>query len=172
MTACYYDLDKDLRRKGALRQEIQKLRSIKEDLQFAIDAIRLAEEPQLSQIVQLLRSNDSIQDVADTLRSITIQVHPAPLVDFAGALGGNSIGGLMGASVMDMTANHSRAQMISEVNQAVQTPGMPDQVDLFGGQSMDMSLFTAAVDVQQQQQPPPPPLNMTGYDESELWPIS
>ena len=66
MTHCNYDLDKDLRRKGTLRQEIQRLKDMSDNYQFVIDSLCLAEEPHLSQLMQLIRSNQSIEVIANT----------------------------------------------------------------------------------------------------------
>lgn len=150
MTACHYDLDKDLRRKGALRQEIQRLKTLNEAYQFTFDALCLAEEPQTSEIMLLLRSNQSIEKIADILLSANIHLHPAPLQDFGGDLAVNAFGGLTGGPVIDIMANQLSAQIV-EVNQTVQTPGMPDQVQVFGSHNMETPLFPIGEDMLRQQ---------------------
>jgi hypothetical protein len=108
MTQCSYDLNKDLRRKGALRQEIQRLKNRSDEYQFVIDSLCLAEEPHLGQLMQLIRSNQSIETIAGTWRSsgfaLLDQWQPAPLLDFDGP---NKEGSVVGPPFLEMATNQT-----------------------------------------------------------------
>jgi hypothetical protein len=129
MTQCSYDLNKDLRRKGALRQEIQRLKNRSDDYQFVIDSLCLAEEPHLGQLIQLIRSNQSIETIADTWRSsgfaLLDQLQPAPLLDFDGPNDGNDglEGSVVGPPFLEMATNQTNIT-ISQSNLQTNQPSI------------------------------------------------
>jgi hypothetical protein len=143
MTRCNYNLDKDLRRKGALRQEIQRLKNRSDDYQFVIDSLCLAEEPRLGQLMQLIRSNQSIEMIADIWRSsgfaLLDQLQPAPLLDFDRLNEGNNLeGSVVGPPFLEMATNQTNITIsqsnlqtnqpsinISASNMQINQPGVP-----------------------------------------------
>jgi hypothetical protein len=128
MTHCNYDLDKDLRRKGALRQEIQRLKDMGNNYQFVIDSLCLAEEPQLGQLMQLIRSNQSIEVIADTWRSsnfpILGQLQAAPLLELGGIIEGNNFGDGIGAPPFMEMATNQLCMNISQSNAQTNQPSI------------------------------------------------
>jgi hypothetical protein len=128
MTHCNYDLDKDLRRKGALRQEIQRLKDMSDNYQFVIDSLCLAEEPLLSQLMQLIRSNQSIEVIANTWRSsnfhILGQLQAASLLEFDGINEGNNIGDSAGGLPFMEMATNQPGMNISQSNAQTNQPSI------------------------------------------------
>jgi len=83
--------------------------------QFVIDSLWFAEEPHLGQLLELIRSNQSIEVIADTWRSnnflILDQLQAASLLKFDGATAGNNFGGSeMGTSQPGTNIGQSNAQ--------------------------------------------------------------
>lgn len=175
MTQCNYDLDKDLRRKGALRQEIQRLKEMSDNYQFVIDSLCLAEEPHLGQLMQLIRSNQPIAVIADTWRSsnfpILGQLRAASLLEFDGITEGNNFGDSGGGlQFMEMATNQPSiniSQSNVQINQpSVQMPQMPVVLGMQGMQGMPDQIGLLLEHKQEV------PLNLNGwYDEwGRLWP--
>ncbi len=143
MTQCSYDLNKDLRRKGALRQEIQRLKNQGNNYQFVIDSLCVAEEPRLGQLIQLIRSKHSIDSIADTWRLTDValpdQLQAGYLLEFDAIDEGNTFGGSVGGPLfMGMATNQTNINIsqsnlqanrpsinISASNVQINQPGVP-----------------------------------------------
>lgn len=140
MTRCNYDINKDLRRKGALRQEIQRLKNTSDNYQFVLDSLCLAEEPHLEQLMRLIRSNQPIEVIADTWRSSGLALlDQLPLFDFEGISEDNGFGGSMsGPPFVEMATNQTNITIcqsqvqttqpsmnISASSVQINQPGMP-----------------------------------------------
>ena len=67
-TPCFYDSDSDHRRKSALSKDIATLSGDKESLVTIIKAIKSYSEAEVAEIVQLIRANENLDVVAETLR--------------------------------------------------------------------------------------------------------
>lgn len=122
MTHCNYDLNKDLRRKGALRQ---KLKEMSNNYQFIIDSLCHAEEPHLDQLIQLIRSSQSIEVIADTWRSSNFptldHLQAASLLELDGTTEGNSFGDW--AALMQMATNQPGIN-VSQLNLQTNQPSI------------------------------------------------
>lgn len=69
---CYYDIDSDHRRKGALKRDIAQLTEEKEAQTIILDAIRNGSESDVDDIVQYIRANpdDSFQALAEEVQKM------------------------------------------------------------------------------------------------------
>lgn len=67
-TPCFYDYDSDHRRKSVSNKDIATLKGEKESLVTIIKAIKSYSEAQVPEIVQLIRANDNLDVIAETLR--------------------------------------------------------------------------------------------------------
>jgi hypothetical protein len=74
---CYYDIDNDNRRKGALRKSIRQLEAHSEDLETILDGIKEGSEADADDIVHLIRTNEDepYESIAESIR----QMHVTPL---------------------------------------------------------------------------------------------
>lgn len=164
--------------------------------QFVIDSLCLAEGPHLGQLMQLIRSNQSIEVIADTWRSsdfpIMGQLQAAPLLEFDGITEGNGFEDSgSGQPFMEMATNQRSSQSnvqpsqpsinISQSNVQINqpsvqmpqipgVPGMPRMLDQLGlplSESLNAPSITGVEDKQEA------PLNLNGwYDEwGRLWPM-
>ena len=67
-TPCFYDSESDQRRKSALNKDIATLKGEKESLVTIIKAIKSYSEAEVAEIVQLIRANENLDVIAETLR--------------------------------------------------------------------------------------------------------
>jgi hypothetical protein len=119
------------------------LKNTSENYQFVFDSLCLAEEPHLGQLLQLIRSNQPIEVIADTWRScgfaLLDQLQPAPLLHFDGIGEDSGFGGPIGgqpfigmaSNQTNITISQSNLQAnqpninISASNVQINQPGMP-----------------------------------------------
>jgi hypothetical protein len=69
---CYYDLDNDYRRKGAMRREIRQLNADIDHQKTIIDAIRNSSEAGIEAIARVIRCkpHEPLQSIAETVKMI------------------------------------------------------------------------------------------------------
>lgn len=68
-TECYYDLDSDHRRKGALKRDIHSLQQQNEALAVIVSSLRRLPETEALSLLQSLRSDVSLDILADSLKT-------------------------------------------------------------------------------------------------------
>ncbi|CZR51461.1 uncharacterized protein PAC_01337 [Phialocephala subalpina] len=73
-TTCYYDLDSDHRRKGALRRDIQQLKEGNEKRDVILEAIRKGSEAEVEDIIHLVRANpdEPYDSIAESIKRMSI----------------------------------------------------------------------------------------------------
>lgn len=73
-TQCYYDLDSDHRRKGALKRDIAQLKEELGAQATILDALKRAGDADIDDIVNLLRSNpdESYESIAESVQRMTL----------------------------------------------------------------------------------------------------
>ncbi|KAF4627841.1 hypothetical protein G7Y89_g10314 [Cudoniella acicularis] len=71
---CYYDIDSDHRRKGALKRDIAQLKDDLGPRNMILDAIKNGSESDVDDIVQLIRSNpdESWDSIAENVKKISL----------------------------------------------------------------------------------------------------
>ncbi|CAG8376373.1 unnamed protein product [Penicillium salamii] len=66
-TECYFDPSRDLRRKVAVKRTIQELTNHKELLASLIKTLKRADEPELENILNLIRKEAPLEDIAEVV---------------------------------------------------------------------------------------------------------
>ncbi|RDW91538.1 hypothetical protein BP5796_02703 [Coleophoma crateriformis] len=73
-TECFYDIDSDRRRKGALKRDIKHLIEDNERREFILDALRNAADADLDDVVQIIRSDRTYEAIAEALENLNLNL--------------------------------------------------------------------------------------------------
>ena len=75
---CYYDIDSDHRRKGALKRDIAQLKDELGAQNLILDSLKRASEADVDDIISLIRANpdESYESIADIIRKMSLGTRP------------------------------------------------------------------------------------------------
>lgn len=71
-TPCFYDVDSDHRRKAALKRDIEQLKGQNDALGVIFAAIRSSTDAEVAEIVQQIRADEDLENLAEKLRKIVM----------------------------------------------------------------------------------------------------